>query len=107
MSNTYYLIGVMLLYIILAAIGFVLISILLVTQRFYLNNLLEAPRTKRMALMKEKNDEEVERIKQGHDSYENVPAKPINYVFMGLFLAAFIVAWVLFFVYSANGQIGQ
>lgn len=97
----------MLLYIVLAAIGFVLITILLVTQYFYLNNLLETSRTKRMAMMKEKNDAEVERIKQGHDSYENVRPKPINYVFMGLFLAAFIVAWVLFFVYSATGQVGQ
>ncbi|KAI7880909.1 MFS general substrate transporter [Lichtheimia hyalospora FSU 10163] len=99
--------GVMLLYIILGAVGFVLISILLVTQYKYLNNLLETGRTKRMAMMKEKNDAEVERIKNGQDSYEGTRPKPINYVFMGLFLAAFIVAWVLFFVYSANGQVSQ
>ncbi|KAI9314412.1 major facilitator superfamily domain-containing protein [Dichotomocladium elegans] len=97
--------GVMLVYIILAAIGFVFIAILLVTQRFYLKNLLETSRLKRMALMKEKNDKELVYIHQGLDSYTDVPVKRRNYVFIIAYVAAFIVAWVLFFVYSASGRV--
>ncbi|KAI8147348.1 major facilitator superfamily domain-containing protein [Fennellomyces sp. T-0311] len=97
--------GVMLLFIILAAIGFVLITILLITQRIYLSNLLEASRTKRQAMMKERNDKELAYITQGEDSYKDTKVKKINVFYAGLFVVALIVAWVLFFVYAAGGRV--
>ena len=94
----------MVLYIILAAIGFVLIVTLLVTQRFFLGNLLEASRKKREIMMKERNDKELAHIAHGEDSYKDGKVKPFNIVFFTLFVAALIVAWVLFFVYAISGK---
>ncbi|ORY98508.1 major facilitator superfamily domain-containing protein [Syncephalastrum racemosum] len=97
--------GVMILYIILAAIGFVLIVGLWFTQRIWLDNILEATRKKRMHMMKEKNEQELSYIREGRDSYENTPVKPLNYVFFTCFCICLLVAWVLFFVYSAGGRV--
>ena len=94
----------MVLYIILAAIGFVLIVTLLVTQRFFLGNLLEASRKKREIMMKERNDKELAHIAHGEDSYKDGKVKPFNIAFFTLFVAALIVAWVLFFVYAISGK---
>ncbi|KAI9496154.1 major facilitator superfamily domain-containing protein [Zychaea mexicana] len=96
--------GVMLLYIILGAIGFVMIVTLLITQRVYLNNLLETGRKKRQVMMKERNDKELKHIAQGEDMYQGTKVNPISIVFLGLFVAALIVAWVLFFVYAITGK---
>ncbi|KAI9268034.1 major facilitator superfamily domain-containing protein [Phascolomyces articulosus] len=96
--------GVMILYIILAAIGFVMIVTLLITQRIFLGNLLEAGLKKRQAMMKERNDKELAYITQGEDSYKDGKIKPFNIVFLGLFISALIVAWVLFFVYAISGK---
>lgn len=95
----------MTLYIILAAIGFVLIIGLWFTQRIWLDNILEATRKKRMQMMKDKNEEELKYIREGRDSYENTQIKPLNYVFFGCFIVCLLVAWVLFFVYSAGGRV--
>ncbi|KAI7848209.1 major facilitator superfamily domain-containing protein [Circinella umbellata] len=96
--------GVMVLYIILAAIGFILIVTLLITQRFFLGNLLEASRKKRELMMKERNDKELAHIAHGEDSYKDTKVKPFNVFYFGLFVAALIVAWVLFFVYAISGK---
>ncbi|KAI8374536.1 major facilitator superfamily domain-containing protein [Radiomyces spectabilis] len=92
--------GVMLLFIVLAGIGFVLIAGLWLSQRFQLGNLLEASRKIRLERMKEINNNELFFTKQGLDSYHEVEAKPLNYVYVGSFIACLIVAWVLFFVYA-------
>lgn len=97
-------IGVLTVYLVLACVGFVLISGLIVMQRIFLDNVLEVGRTKRMEKMKAANDEEIEKNKQGHDALEDKPIRPINIVFISLFIAALIVAWVLFFVYAITGE---
>ncbi|CDS11224.1 hypothetical protein LRAMOSA03487 [Lichtheimia ramosa] len=96
--------GVMLLYIVLAAIGFVLITSLLVSQRISLNNLLETRRNKRLSMMKEKHEQEMELISNGKDACSGSSIKPISCVFAILLGCALIVAWVLFFVYAASGK---
>lgn len=97
--------GVMILFLTLACIGLVLICTLWVSQYVALDNLLEAGRQKRVALMKERNQEEIDLKAQGLDSYENTKIKWVNWVCLVLFILATIVAWVLFFVYSAHGGI--
>ncbi|KAI8147347.1 major facilitator superfamily domain-containing protein [Fennellomyces sp. T-0311] len=97
--------GVMTLYLVLACIGTGLILTLLVTQRIFLFNLLEVSRRKREERMKEKNDREVELNRQGRDSYEETEVKAVNIFFVGLFVAALLVAWILFFVYAAVGKV--
>lgn len=97
--------GVMVLYIILACIGFVLIIGLWVAQRVFYDNLLEARIAKRQRLMDAKNARELNLIRQGKDSYEGTQPKKINFVFIAAFIAALVVAWVLFFVYAINGQV--
>lgn len=94
----------MLLYIVLAAIGFVLITSLLVSQRISLNNLLETRRNKRLSMMKEKHEQEMELISNGKDACSGSSIKPISCVFAILLGCALIVAWVLFFVYAATGK---
>ncbi|KAI8365082.1 major facilitator superfamily domain-containing protein [Blakeslea trispora] len=98
--------GVMILFLVLSCIGLVLICVLWGTQFYFLDNLLETSRNKRMLRMKEKNDNEVSLNKQGLDSYSDTPVKRANYVFLSIFLICLLVAWVLFFVYSASGKIG-
>ncbi|KAF1799443.1 major facilitator superfamily domain-containing protein [Mucor lusitanicus] len=97
--------GVMILFLVLSCIGLFLIAGLWLSQYFFLGNLLEMGRTKRILTMKERNDKEIELNRQGLDSYSDTPRKKMNYVFLGIFIACLIVAWVLFFVYSASGQI--
>ncbi|EIE84158.1 hypothetical protein G6F46_001974 [Rhizopus delemar] len=97
--------GVMILFLTLACIGLVLICTLWVSQYVALDNLLEAGRQKRVALMKERNQKEIDLKAQGLDSYENTKIQWVNWVCLILFIAATIVAWVLFFVYSADGGI--
>lgn len=92
------------MYLVLACIGFVLICGLIAMQRIVLDNVLEVGRTKRQQKMKAANDEEIEKNKHGHDALEDKPIRPINVVFIGLFIAALIVAWVLFFVYAITGE---
>lgn len=96
--------GVLTVYLVLACIGFVLICGLIAMQRIVLDNVLEVGRTKRQQKMKAANDEEIEKNKHGHDALEDKPIRPINVVFIGLFIAALIVAWVLFFVYAITGE---
>ncbi|CAO3638916.1 unnamed protein product [Cunninghamella echinulata] len=97
--------GVMLVFLILACIGFVLITLLWLCQRVWYDNILEAIRSKRLRLMKEKNDRELELSQQGRDTYEstNQSTSFFNYAFVGIYIAALLAAWVLFFVYSING----
>lgn len=97
--------GVMILFLALSCIGLFLIAGLWLSQYFFLGNLLEMSRAKRLLVMKERNDKELELNRQGLDSYSDTPRKKLNYVFLGIFIACLIVAWVLFFVYSASGQI--
>ncbi|KAI8062319.1 major facilitator superfamily domain-containing protein [Gilbertella persicaria] len=82
--------GVMILFLVLSCIGLLLICAL---------------RSKRLLRMKEKNDHEVNLNKQGLDSYSDTPVKRQNYLFLGIFIVCLLVAWVLFFVYSATGRI--
>ncbi|OBZ90100.1 Major facilitator superfamily domain-containing protein 1 [Choanephora cucurbitarum] len=98
--------GVMILFLVLSCIGLLLICLLWGTQFYFLDNLLETTRSKRMIRMKEKNDDEVRLNRQGLDSYNDTPVKRKNYIFFGIFVICLLVAWVLFFVYSANGKIG-
>ena len=97
--------GVMILFIVLSAIGFFLIALLWYHQYRSYDNLLEASRKKRLAYMDDANNKEVLLNKQGFDSFHNVETRPINYFYIGVFITCLVVAWVLFFVYSASGQI--
>lgn len=97
--------GVMLVFLILSCIGFGLIVFLWLTQRVWYNNLLEATRPKRLIMMKEKNDHELELSKQGKDTYDEQTKPFFSYLYVAIYIAAFLAAWVLFFVYSANGNI--
>lgn len=98
--------NVMLVFIILAAIGFVLISGLIAHQYFAWGNLLEMGRAKRVVRMQEINDKELEYTSKGLDPYTDTPKKKYNYPLVGIFIAALITAWVLFFVYSISGGSG-
>ncbi|KAI8330074.1 major facilitator superfamily domain-containing protein [Chlamydoabsidia padenii] len=97
--------GVMLLFMILAAVGFVLIVGLYGVQYWSYQGLLECRRKERLERMKEINDNELVLTKQGLDAYSNTPVVRFNYIYVSVFLASLVVAWVLFFVYAANGQI--
>lgn len=97
--------SVMILFLILGCIGFFLIIGLWVTQYFFLNNLLETRRQRRMALMQERNQAEIDLRKKGLDSYENEKIKWVNWACLTIFVVACVVAWILFFVYSASGSV--
>ncbi|KAG2193658.1 hypothetical protein INT46_004268 [Mucor plumbeus] len=97
--------GVMILFLVLSCIGLFLIAGLWLSQYFFLGNLLEMGRTKRILTMKERNDKEIELNRQGLDSYANTPRKKLNYVYVTTFIICLLVAWILFFVYSASGKI--
>ncbi|KAI8088918.1 major facilitator superfamily domain-containing protein [Halteromyces radiatus] len=97
--------GVMLLFMVLAAIGFVLIIGLWAVQKWKYNNLLECTKAKRLDRMKDINDKELELTRQGLDAYSNTPVVKLNYLYVGTFLSALLVAWVLFFVYAVNRHI--
>ncbi|KAG2177379.1 hypothetical protein INT44_007890 [Umbelopsis vinacea] len=97
--------GVMALFIALSVVGFILISVLWLTQRVYLSNLLEVGRKKRTEQMEEINNAQLELTRQGLDPYVNTKSTILNYVYIGTFIAALITAWVLFFVYALGGQI--
>lgn len=102
-NQSYY--GVMILFIALSGVGFLLIAALWVSQYYYYDNLLEASRKKRLARMEDFNNKEVALNKRGLDSFHDVEARPLNYVYIGTFIVCLVVAWVLFFVYAANGSI--
>ncbi|KAG2231589.1 major facilitator superfamily domain-containing protein [Thamnidium elegans] len=97
--------GVMILFLTLACIGFVLIALLWVSQYYYHDNLLETRRKDRLARMKERNEHELALNKQGLDSYDSTIIRPLNYVYLGIFTTCLLIAWILFFVYSASGKI--
>lgn len=97
--------GVMILFLVLSCIGFLLIAALWVYQYIAYNNLLETRRHKRLARMQEKNNQEIALNKRGLDSYADTKIRPLNYVYLGVFITCLLVAWVLFFVYSASGKI--
>ncbi|KAL7320553.1 hypothetical protein PS15m_000432 [Mucor circinelloides] len=97
--------GVMILFLVLSCIGLLLIAGLWLSQYFFLGNLLEMGRTKRILTMKERNDKEIELNRQGLDSYADTPRKKLNYIYLGIFIVCLIVAWVLFFVYAASGKV--
>lgn len=97
--------GVMILFLVLSCIGLFLIAGLWLSQYFFLGNLLEMSRTKRILTMKERNDKEIELNRQGLDSYADTPRKKLNYFYVATFIICLLVAWVLFFVYSATGKI--
>jgi MFS family permease len=96
--------GVMILFLVLACVGFVLICTLWVSQYAVLDNLLETGRKRRLKLMKERDQQQMEDKKQGLDS-QNTKIRFIHWICLMLFIAAMIVAWVLFFIYSASGSI--
>lgn len=93
---------VMLVFIILAAIGFVLIVLLWAHQFLRYKNLLEVRKSKRTVRMQEINDRELSYTSQGLDPYTDTPVKWTSYPIVGFFVSALIVAWVLFFVYSIH-----
>ncbi|KAG1456924.1 hypothetical protein G6F56_006725 [Rhizopus delemar] len=91
---------VMLVFIILAAIGFVLIVLLWLNQFVFYKNLLEVPKSKRTQRMEEINNKELSYTSQGMDPYTDTSVKWYSYPIVGFFVSALVVAWVLFFVYS-------
>ncbi|PHZ10137.1 MFS general substrate transporter [Rhizopus microsporus ATCC 52813] len=95
-------VNVMLVFIILAAIGFVLIIALWANQFKFYGNLLEVRRTIRTMRMQEINDKELEYTSKGMDPYTDTPTRWTSYPIVGSFVAALLVAWVLFFVYSIH-----
>ncbi|CEG78782.1 Putative Eukaryotic translation initiation factor 3 subunit D [Rhizopus microsporus] len=95
-------VNVMLVFIILAAIGFVLIIALWANQFKFYGNLLEVRRTIRTMRMQEINDKELEYTSKGMDPYTDTPTRWTSYPIVGFFVAALLVAWVLFFVYSIH-----
>ncbi|KAI7861932.1 major facilitator superfamily domain-containing protein [Spinellus fusiger] len=97
--------GVMILYLVLGGIGFLLIFVLLLVQRFYYGNLLETSRAQRTAIMKEINDKELSYTQQGLDVYSNTVVHLMGYVYVAAFGICLLVAWVLFFVYATSGSI--
>ncbi|KAI9314074.1 major facilitator superfamily domain-containing protein [Dichotomocladium elegans] len=97
--------GVILLYLILAAIGFILICILLVSQRVSLANLLETGRQNRLQIMKRKYDNELDLICRGVGTLTNASLQPVGIFFLAAFACALVVAWVLFFVYAIGGAV--
>lgn len=97
--------GVMILFLVLSCIGLFLIVGLWLSQYFFLGNLLEMGRTKRILTMKERNDKEIELNRQGLDSYDDTPRKKLNYIYVATFIICLLVAWVLFFVYTATGKV--
>ncbi|GAB5590722.1 hypothetical protein Unana1_05622 [Umbelopsis nana] len=97
--------GAMALFIALSAVGFVLIALLCITQRLYLNNLLEVGRKKRVQQMQDINDQQLLLTKQGMDPYVDVRSGPFDYVYLAIFVACLVAAWVLFFVFALSGQI--
>ncbi|CAO3652672.1 unnamed protein product [Cunninghamella blakesleeana] len=99
-------VNVMLLFIILAGVGFVLIIGLWFYQRFKYTNLLECRRALRLERMKEINEKELELTRQNLDAYSNTPVNKLNYIYVGTFISSLIIAWVLFFVYAVAGGSG-
>ncbi|KAI8086267.1 major facilitator superfamily domain-containing protein [Halteromyces radiatus] len=97
--------GVMILFLCLACVGFLLISFLWIAQRVWYQNALEAGRKKRQAYMQEKNDREIELAKNGQDAYDDDAFPRLGLLSVTIFIAAFIVAWVLFFVYALSGNV--
>lgn len=95
----------MALFIGLSEVGFLLTFLLWLSQRLYFENLLEVGRKKRMEQMQVINDKQLALTKQGMDPYVNVKSAFLNYVYIAIFIAALIAAWVLFFVYAVGGQI--
>ncbi|CAO3672396.1 unnamed protein product [Rhizopus stolonifer] len=80
---------VMLLFLILGCVSLGLIVGLGVFQYKAYDNLLETSRPKRLELLKKKYSQEI---------------KGWNWICVGIYLAILVVAWVLFFVYSATGH---
>lgn len=93
---------VMLVFIILASVGFVLICALWFNQFYFYGNLLEVRRSKRVERMEEINGKELEYTSRGLDPYTDTAIKPLSYPIVAFFLAALLSAWVLFFVYSIH-----
>lgn len=97
--------GVMIVFLCLAAVGLLVILWLWYTQYKYLGNLLEMSRKEREQRMAEINDKEVMMSKQGLDAMGERTTRWYNYAFLGIFAFFFIAAWVLFFVFSATGNV--
>ena len=55
--------------------------------------------------MQEINDKQLSLTKQGVDPYVDVKSGPLNYLYIFIFIACLIAAWVLFFVYATGGQV--
>lgn len=104
-DSLYQRIDVMLVFIVLAGVGFLLILLLLFTQHKYLKGLLEVGRKKREERMQELNNNELMLTKQGLDSLHNTRTTYFNYFYVAVFVFFFICAWVLFFVFAATGNI--
>ncbi|ORZ25650.1 major facilitator superfamily domain-containing protein [Absidia repens] len=97
--------GVMIVFLCLASVGFVLVVVLWLAQRIWYENLLEASRKKREAQMKEVNAKELSLAQRGKDAYDETRIPMRGIICASIFVAAFIVAWVLFFVYAAGGGV--
>lgn len=95
-------VNVMLVFIVLAGVGFVLILGLWFNQFYFYGNLLEVGRAKRVIRMEEINGKELAFTSKGLDPYTDTPVKKSSYPAVGLFAASLLVAWVLFFVYSVH-----
>lgn len=97
--------GVMILFLVVACIGFFLIILLWAIQYLFLDNLLETGRKRRIALMQERSQAEIELRNQGLDTYQGKQIRWFNWVCLSVFISACVVAWVLFFVYSVSGSV--
>lgn len=97
--------NVMILFLALSCVGLLIIIGLWVAQYFFLGNLLETGRRRRVERMKEKSNKEIELNRQGLDSFSETPVQKYNYLFLAFFATCLLVAWVLFFVYAASGKI--
>ncbi|CAO3702432.1 unnamed protein product [Rhizopus stolonifer] len=96
--------NVMILFLTIGCVSFFLIAGLWVMQYVAYDNLLETGRKKRMILMKERTEAEMALKKKGADAPENTKIKLFNWISFVIFICIMIVAWVLFFVYSATGS---
>jgi MFS family permease len=95
-------VNVMLVFIILAGLGFIGICLLWWNQYAFWGNLLEMRRSKRVIRMQEINDKELEFTSKGKDPYSDTPIRKGNYPIVAFYVACLLVAWVLFFVYSIH-----
>ncbi|CAO3583249.1 unnamed protein product [Absidia cylindrospora] len=96
--------GVMLSFLVLSTIGGGVVALLWVSQRRWHNDLLNCRKSVRLARMKLVSEREQDLAAQGLDHYSNTPFTFISCLCVAAFIATFLVAWILFFVYAVSGR---